>query len=65
MIFYFTKDGAIKYYKSLAARFYNDSSMEVSSVMSDVALDIMNRFDITPDELEQAELEAWDELETA
>lgn len=53
-----TKQGKVASYKKLAHMFNNNPSMEISSMMSDLADVLMSRFGMTLDELEAIEIEA-------
>ena len=52
-----TKAGKINEYRSLSKRFNEQSTLELSSMMSDLAQVLIKQFGVTPDELEDIELE--------
>lgn len=51
----FNKQSKIAEYKNLAKRFNSQPSMELSSMMSDLALTLVNTFSLTWEEVEQLE----------
>lgn len=51
------KQGKINEYRNLAKRFNEQATLELSSMMSDLAQVLIKQFGLTPDELEAIELE--------
>ena len=55
-----SKQGSINHYKKLAKAFdKNPTSMTISSMMSDMALILVNTFGLTWDEVEEIELSIY------
>ena len=50
-----SRDLKISEYRNLAKRFASNPSMELSSMMSDLALTLVNHFSLTWEEVEQLE----------
>ena len=52
-----SKEGNINEYRKLCMRFNEHATLELSSMMSALAQVLINRFGLTPDEVEAIELE--------
>ncbi len=54
----FNKEGNVNYYKTLTKLFGDNPTMELSSIMSDIADILVNVFGMTYAEIEAIEIEA-------
>lgn len=55
----FNRQGNVNYYKTLAKLFANNPTMELSSLMCDIADTLVNVFGMTYAEIEAIEIEAF------